>query len=429
MPLQRPLGLLLACLALPACQFVGDTSADLTQSAPKENWKRDILTTDLQVDVTKNTAVARIKVAKSTRSGVSFEIGDLTIDSVSTDTGPLPFKLVGGRLDVGLAAKRAVELTIHYRFKKHAALEGANLDGLTFTWPTFCGNLFPCKSAPADGVRFGLELTGVPVGKTAVYPHAIDAEAPSYMLAWAVGDFTKMDLGKTTAGTRVSVWYGPGEASAAKQGTRDLTRVFDWYEKTYGAYSFGDEVGSVSAKWGSGAFGGMEHHPFWHVSSDSMSDPETHAHEAAHGWFGDGVRLRCWEDLTLSEGTVSYLTARAIGAVSGKSAEDAVWSSYEQRLDAVIASGDRRAWPEGCNRVDVLHDLWNDVVYMKGAFFYRAVEEQIGAEALDRAIARFYAENAGAPAGMADMLDTIESETGFDAKPLARSWLESMGRP
>jgi hypothetical protein len=27
---------------------------------------------------------------------------------------------------------------------------------------------------------------------------------------------------------------------------------------------------------------------------------------AVHGWFGDAVRMRCWEDLLISEGT--YVT-------------------------------------------------------------------------------------------------------------------------
>jgi aminopeptidase N len=39
-------------------------------------------------------------------------------------------------------------------------------------------------------------------------------------------------------------------------------------------------------------------------------------HEAAHGWFGDGVRLRCWEDFVLSEGTASHLDARGDRPVS-----------------------------------------------------------------------------------------------------------------
>jgi aminopeptidase N len=188
-------------------------------------------------------------------------------------------------------------------------------------------------------------------------------------------------------------------------------------------------VASVSVDWGAGAFGGMEHHPFWHVSRDSMGDAETHVHEAVHGWFGDGIRIACWEDLTLSEGTTTYLTARAIEAVRGEAAGDEVWASYEARLDGVIASDDRIARPEGCNEVDVLKDLWNDVVYVKGAFFYRAVEAEIGRDAMDRVLRDFYAAHGGGAASVEDMLTAIEDGTGFDPEPLAAGWLRAEGRP
>lgn len=422
-------GLAVAALALGCQGQLAAQTEDVKQIAPKENWKRDILTTDLTIDLASRRGSATIAVAPSTRTGASFEVGDLEIESVTSASGAVPFRVDDGRLDVAVAAKQPAEFTVHYLFHERPRLEGAHQSGTTFTWPNFCGNLFPCKSDPADGVRFGLEISGVPSGQVAVYPEKIDADAPSYMLAWAVGAYTKHDLGATAAGTRAAVWYLPGEKDAALAGTEHLVAAFDWYERTYGEYLFGDEVGSVSAAWGGGAFGGMEHHPMWHVSSGSIGDEETHAHEAAHGWFGDGVRLRCWEDLTLSEGTVSYLTARAIEQVSGASAGAALWSRYEGRLASVVAAQDRVAWPQGCNQVDVLTELWNDVVYMKGAFFYRAVEAQVGRAALDRVIAGFYAEHRGEAAGMGDMLAAIEDETGFDASPLADSWLRSLGAP
>ena len=84
--------------------------------------------------------------------------------------------------------------------------------------------------------------------------------------------------------------------------------------------------------WGEGFYGGMEHHPYWHVASDAMDNEETHAHEAAHGWFGDGIRLRCLEDFVLSEGTVSYLAARSVGQIVGAEAEAKIWDGYRTEL-------------------------------------------------------------------------------------------------
>ncbi|MSP26575.1 MAG: peptidase M1 [Myxococcales bacterium] len=425
---------LTASLAAGCGAELGSDELEAKSNEPAANWERDLLDTRLEIDLATRKATALIAVDKHSRRGLSLDVSGLTLDSVESSSvdgtlRPVAHRIVDGQLELALPASRAVELRIRYGFSVQSKLEGLTKGGATFTWPHFCGNLFPCQPDPADGLTFELALQNVPAGKRAVHPKSIPNDAPPYMLAWAVGDYTRLELGTTAQGRHVSVDYLPGEKTAATSGTKDLARVFEWLETTYGEYLFGDEVGSVSASWGQGAFGGMEHHPFWHVSHDSMGDAETHAHEAAHGWFGDGVRLRCWEDLTLSEGTVSYLTARALEATNGKAAGDAVWKDYEARLDAVIASEDRLAWPTGCNEIDVLKDLWNEVVYMKGAFFYRAVESEVGRAPLDQAIRAFYGDYKGEAAGVSDMLDTLRESTGFDASALAKGWLQQLGRP
>jgi hypothetical protein len=406
----------------------GSQTEDAREGTPQENWARDIVSTDLHVDLATRTATARVVLSANSRRGASFEVQGLEITGVTDADGrKVAYTVHDGQLDLSIPARREVAVDIAYGFTPQRELRGLTEKGTTFLWPTFCGNLFPCKSAPSDGVRFSLALRGAT--GTLVAPTAIPGDAPSYMIAWAEGDYRRIDLGTTADGTKVSVFHRPDEEMNAREGSEPLLDAFEWLETTYGPYTFGDEVGSVSVDWGPGAFGGMEHHPFWHVSRDSMADTETHVHEAVHGWFGDGVRLTCWEDLTLSEGTTSYLTARALEAVRGAEAGDEVWASYDQRLDRVIAGGDRLGRPEGCDQTDVLEDLWNDVVYVKGAFFYRAVEAEIGRDAMDRVIAGFYAEHHNRAASVEDMLAAIEAETGFDPQPLAEGWLRSRGRP
>jgi aminopeptidase N len=429
---MRWLGLLGGVLLAAGCTVAADEGSDdfdATAAEPKRNETRQVASTALDIDLAANRGAATIALEPSKQSGATLEVGDLKIDAVTSGGKALRYKVSGGRLDLGVATK-ATTVRIDYHFRRHEGQQGISKNGTSFSWPYYCGNVFPCRSNPDDGLRFELSLHGVPAGKKAVFPTSIPAEAPSYQLAWAVGDYTKIDLGTTSKGRKVSVWHQPGEQAVALAGTKHLPQYFDWIENTYGGYLFGNEVGSVSAAWGAGAFGGMEHHPFWHVSQGSMGDAETHAHEAAHGWFGDGVRVACWEDLTLSEGTVSYLAARALEAVDGAAAGKKVWAQYDQRLDDVIASEDRLALPDStCDKIDVIKDLWNEVPYMKGAFFYRAVEAKVGRAKLDKAIASFYGTYRGKAAHMRDMVAAIGKTTGFDAGPLADQWLRSMGRP
>ncbi|WP_437912646.1 M1 family aminopeptidase [Sorangium sp. So ce302] len=291
-----------------------------------EDWTRDILSTALELDLASLTGRATIVLAASDSTAASFEIGDLDIASVADGSGALDHEVSSGRLDVGVPSTGSdATIIIDYTFKPHEDFDGwMPGSGVSFLWPYFCGNLFPCKSDPADGVRFTMPVTGVPEGMTAVYPESIPTDAPSYMPAIAVAELTRLELGTTTGGTRVSVWHLPGQEADAAAGTEHLVGVFDFLETTYGPYPFGDSVGTVSANWGGGDLGGMEHHPFWHLSSGSLDSEEVNAHEAAHGWFGNGVRIACWEDFILSEGTATYMAARALEELG----VDA-WASYE----------------------------------------------------------------------------------------------------
>ncbi|MBI5503100.1 MAG: peptidase M1 [Deltaproteobacteria bacterium] len=406
-----------------------DADADADAGPIPPDPSRDIRHTALAVDLATREATASIALAPAASTSASFEVGALEIREVRGADGPLPYAVEGARLDVLLGD--TVDLVVSYSFpERPGTFDGWMRSGSTLVWPYWCGNLFPCHSDPSDGLTFDLAVADPGDGLVAVHPDAIPTDAPSYQLAWAVGDYGYTSLGTTSAGTELGMWTLPGGEAAAAAGTEGLVDAFEWYERTLGPYAFGDRAGPVAVDWPPGAIGGMEHHPFWHVDVLAMSLPLVHVHEAAHGWFGDAVRLACWEDLVLSEGTATYLAARASGQAIGSEAEAAAWAEYDRRLDAVFRSGDRVVLPAGCGEVDVLDDgLFSDAVYVKGAFFFRAVADAIGADELDRALRVFFSGHVGEAARMDDLLDAILAETGFDPGPLADAWLRNVGRP
>ena len=418
-----------AAVALAACGGGNASVPDAPSGGPyppMADAARDVVDTTLAVDIGARTATATITLAPSPSTGASFEIGDLDIASVRLDDAELLWSDAGDRLDVGVPpSTEPLVLTIGYAWRPHGNSDGVSPSGYTLTWPYWCGNVFPCRSAPSDGTTFRLSVTGAASPNTIVFPTAIPTEAPAYMAAWIVGEYTRLDLGQTTAGTKVAMWHLPGGAVSAQAGGAHLRDAFDWMEQHLGPYRFGGEVGTVAARWGAGAFGGMEHHPYWHVATAAMADEETNVHEAAHGWFGNGVRVRCWEDFVLSEGTVTYLAARVLEAVGGTAVSDPIWARYTAALDAMRAgTGNGVAWPQSCGQVDILADgLFSQVPYIKGAFFYRAVADKVGRDPLDQALRTFYQRWGGKAAGMQDMLDVIEEVTGYDPQACAQAWL------
>jgi aminopeptidase N len=409
----------LLVVLLAACGDAGSTPMpDAGPTPPTANADREVVDTKLAFDVTAKTGTATITLGASDKAGATLEVGDLMIDSVD-----VPYAVAMSKLDLGVPASAdPVTVTIAYHWMNHEGFTGASKDGYTLIWPYYCGNLFPCHSEPADGTTFSLSLTGVPDGQVAVYPATIPGEAPSYQIAWSIDAYTEMPLGTTTAGTQISVWYRPGEQTSATAGTAHLVAAFNWMEQTLGPYRFGPRYSSVSVNWPRGAFGGMEHHPMSHIASVAIGDEETNVHEAAHGWFGDGIRIGCWEDFVLSEGTVSYLAARALDVVA-PSVGAATWQSYMNQLNQVSVLDP--VWPQSCGVVDVIKDnLFTEAPYMRGAFFYKGVADKVGADKLDLALHTYFMAHGGATGHMSEMLDTIKSVTGYDATACAQSWLE-----
>lgn len=424
------LGTLLAPV-LVACGGDGGGAAP-PPAEPRTDWSRAVTHSHLDLDLATLTGRAVVTAADADSGGLSLAADGLSVDGVRWRGGPLPYRVVDGRLDIGMPdTDGATDITIAYGFATSDALDGWNAAaGHSFLWPDFCANLYPCRPDPADGQTFSMEVSGGAPDETVIHPASIPTPAPGYVPAIVRGDYTRLDLDTTDAGTRVSVWYLPGQAEDALAGTAHLPAVMQFYETRYGPYPYGDAVGSVSVAWGGNAIGGMEHHPFWHVAAASLSDPAVHAHEAAHGWYGNGVRMACWEDFVLSEGTASYMAARALGAQGVD-----LWPEYACSLRRICTDDARNtvARPDGCNDIAILdHPIWSRVPYMKGAWFLREVAAVVGAEPLDDALADFHAARVGSAARMADLVDALAARFPSEAAVIrqrADGWLHQRACP
>lgn len=395
---------------------------------------QDIRSTDLTLDLDALTGVAEIEVVPATDSPVRLEVGGLSLGEVRVGDTIVEPTLFEGIASVPVEGDDVVTVTVSYTFPERttAQFDGWMPElGTTFVWPENCGNLFPCHAAPTDGVTFTMHVTG---GEgDLVYPETTVSDGPPYMAAVAVGSYESLDLGTTPAGTHLSAWYWPGREEDAASGTAHLLDSFAFFESTYGPYAFGDDVRTVEVDWGKDSWGGMEHHPYFHVAAFDFRNEEPQIHEAAHGWFGDAVRLQCWEDFVLSEGTVTYITARASEQVGG----DDFWPYYVDDFLVNICEGrdvNGVILPDQtCNTIDFEESaVWSLATYMKGACFYEDVADEVGAEVVDAAIAEYYQAHVNEAGRMQDMIDTLIAHAPDHADAIetfAEEWLRTEACP
>jgi len=397
---------------------------------PPVNDGQDILRTDIVLNIDTLAGDATIEVLPYA-GVVELNVEGLQVDAVQVAGEPVEWTIHQGLMVVDTGdTPTTLSVAYHFSERSMSTFDGwIPRLGVSFIWPHACGNLYPCNPDTRDGVVLGLTVQGVPENQTALAPADTVGEAPAYQIGLAMGNYQQIPLGETDAGTRISAWYPPEIASEAdtRAGTAHLRDVVDFYERTYGPYSFGADMRSVVVDWGWDSYGGMEHHPYFHVAKWDVAIEEVHAHEAGHGWFGAGVRLECWEDFVLSEGTTTYITARALAEVGAPD----VWDMYVDDFLIPICEGqdyNNRAWRDTCDVTDFTVDpLWSLATYMKGACFYGEVADLIGAEELDAILAEFYQTHHNQPARMQDMIDLLHARTRPDAaaaiEVLTEEWL------
>ena len=193
------------------------------------------------------------------------------------------------RLERARPARRRV-----LRSRSTSNADGLLPGGSTVIWPYYCGNLFPCHS-PARRRHdvHARRSTACPPDKTAVYP-ADDRRRGAAVHARVGG--RRLHASRRSArrprARKVSTYWLPGGETAARAGTQAPRRRVRLVREDARPVLVRQRRRHRSrVVWGAGVYGGMEHHPYWHVAKDAMSDEVTHVHEAAHGWFGDGIRL------------------------------------------------------------------------------------------------------------------------------------------
>jgi hypothetical protein len=416
------------CLALAACDAPPGVSADkpafattIDQPITHKQLRGDIIRIDLHIDLAQKSAHALYRV-RTDGAQIDLEVDGLTItDTRSMDGEPLAATVtkLGTHQILTLEALPGLNVfAIDYSFTddtQNGMQRGLSLARQnTLLWPDGCSALYPCHSDPEDGITFSLDVANLPPGAMGLYPREVNAPAPSYMLAFAYGDYVAYDAGRTSSGTQIRAYVSKHRGTPAGYAAhlQDLRAQFDWLERTIGPYAYGDEVGTIVVPNG---FGGMEHHPVWYVEN-----VDSDAHEAAHGWFGNGVRIKCWEDLVLSEGITEYLSLRVRRALAG----------FDDGYAAYLASsegpkpqpGNNGAWyPDTCD-VRSAYDALG-TVYAQGSGFMMELATLHGETALDGVISEFYRTHRGGAWRMQDFLDFVAQRSSVDVEQLAAKWL------
>lgn len=327
--------------------------------------------------------------------------------------------------------------------------QGGNAMVFTQMEPEFARRSIPCFDEPQFKVPWTLSLH-VPARNVALANAPVDREEaghvyfkptpplPSYLLAFAVGPFEKVDV--EGLGVPGHIVCPPGQSNLthlAASMTPPILRAMEHYFGSPYPYQKLDQIAVPEFN-----FGAMEN-PGLVTYRDTILLTDTNAvssrqkqglakiiaHELAHMWFGNLVTPKWWNDLWLNESFASWMAQ--------KIAED-VFPDFEfgtQDIDAKRRAMKADALPSAYairRNVDGPYDkttLFDALSYSKGMAILNMLENWIGADQFQKGMARYAKKYAWKNTDAFDLARALEGAGAREITPVMRAFTTQPGIP
>jgi alanyl aminopeptidase len=157
------------------------------------------------------------------------------------------------------------------------------------------------------------------------------------------------------------------------------------------------------------------------------------AHEVAHQWFGDLVTQSTWEDVYLSEGFATWITAKMMDQdePAGRKLLSAV--AARERIVAVDTGPDTHPVRWAMKSRDDLYGrgrgVYNQMAYQKGAAILLMLDGWLGEDRVQKGVQLYLKAHAHDTAGTDDLAAALRTGSGTDPKAVMHSFLNQTGIP
>jgi aminopeptidase N len=261
---------------------------------------------------------------------------------------------------------------------------------------------------------------------------------PSYLVAFAVGDFDIVQGQKDPFPIRVVTTKGRGSLApmALDVAAALIGKLGDYFAMRY-PYSKLDLVAVPDF-----AAGAMENpglvtfrdtillvDPVRGTTGSKRSQAAVIAHEFAHQWFGDLVTMPWWDDLWLNEGFATWAEAKMVDAWRPRYAETLEQIADSQGVMDTDSLRSARAVRQPVRSTGEAMEAFDGITYDKGAAVLRMVESWVGEGTFRRGVQRYLTTNAWKNAGASDLFASLDYVSTQSVGKIASAFLDQPGVP
>ncbi|MBL4862583.1 MAG: aminopeptidase [Crocinitomicaceae bacterium] len=384
---------------------------------------------DLDVNFKNNTiyGIARHEMSSHHVDTAIFDIKELEIKKVTLgEKNETPTDYVIGEYDelLGQALKVKIDhntkyINIYYQTtdktealdwlkpeltagKKHPYMYTQGQAILTRSW-------IPLQDTPMNRITYSADVkvpndlmalmsASNPTEKNVegLYRFEMKQKIPAYLIALAVGD-----MKYSSFGDNCGVYTEPELAEACAYEFVDLPKMIETAEEMYGKYRW-DQYDIVVLPY-SFPFGGMENPRLTFANPTIIAGDRSLvsvvAHELAHSWSGNLVTNATWNDFWLNEGFTVYFENRIMEKIYGKETADILAVIEFQDLENALKDIENGDHPEDTQlKLQLDHrnpdEGMTDIAYVKGAFFLRTLEKEVGRKKFDTFLTNYFDKHA-----------------------------------
>jgi alanyl aminopeptidase len=430
------------------------------------------LTLDPQQDTFTGSIAIKAQIKQPTRtiwlngSGMTFQSASVSAQGKTwkARTAPGGDDFMGLEFDRELPigpAEISIEYTGHIRGQDSSGIFRMEDDGRKYLFTQFESTdaraAFPCFDEPSYKVPWQLTLD-VPESQTAIsntpaakeetrqgrhiISFAQTKPLPSYLLAFAVGEFDFVDSG--TAGRNhipVRIVTPKGHAAEAKYAAEVtatiLTRLEDYFGIPY-PYEKSDNL-AIPVTFG---FGAMENAGLvTYAQTLILAKPDSDttrrqreyasvaAHELAHQWFGDLVTTAWWDDIWLNEAFATWMEQKLIAEWKPEwktRVEDVDSKLLAERQDSLVTA---RKVRQEIKTKDDISNAFDSITYQKGAAVIGMFESWVGPESFRKGVQNYLKQYAFRTATAPEFLDSVSSVSNAGLSSAFSTFLNQAGVP
>jgi alanyl aminopeptidase len=262
---------------------------------------------------------------------------------------------------------------------------------------------------------------------------------PSYLVAFAVGPFDVVEIGKTRTDVpvRVATPRGRGQETGwVVESTLQLVEILEDYLGIPYPYAKLDLI-SIPA---TGSFGAMENPGLITYSEslllskdNSLSFKKAYAsvgaHELAHQWFGNLVTNAWWDDLWLNESFATWASAKVLSKFNPAWRSDLSWISRRGRAMNADRLASARVIRQPIVSEGDIGAAFDGITYAKGASVLTMFEGWLGEERFQKGIQHYLGNNQWKSVKAQDFLGAMNEGTGEAVAAPFASFLNNPGTP